>query len=230
MSVPKSKKIHKLSLGMCLRAAPVTSMSVRIMAPGVLTATQHAYNSAAQLLPPWREIIQPLADQVEGLTALPVKVLAKSSSATITLQEGSKLLSDSTVGVYATAAADASGSASSNLVSIGYTRAEGTAIVDIQRDVEIVSVDKSVVVTASGGATASIGSSTARELSSTPNPGGGSTQFALAAAVSDANVTSHVSVAQGASISAGNWQSESSTSASIRFRWVMPAGKTWPHS
>src|SRR3990167_5940804 len=148
-------------------------------------------------------IIQPLADQVAGLTALPVKLLVKNSSATITLQTGAKLLSDSTVGVYANAGTDGSGSASSSLISLGYARAVSTATIDIQANVEILSRDASVVITTSGEATANLSSSTSKDLSSTPNPGGSAAQFALAIAVSDANVTSHITVAAGTTITAG---------------------------
>ena len=132
--------------------------------------------------------------------ALPVKVLVKNSSATITLQENAKILSGGTVGIYSTAVADASGSASSSLVSIAYGRAVANATIDIQNGVEIVSQD-ATVITASGSATSSISSSTGRTLESTPNPS--SIQIAGSIAVSDANVTSHVTVAETASITAG---------------------------
>ena len=148
-------------------------------------------------------VIQPLLDKVSGLTALPVKLLVKNSSATITLQEGAKVLSDSTVGIYATASADASGAASGSLFSIGYSRAVGSATIDIQKDVEIVSADEAVVITSTGEATASLSSSTERTLDSTPNPGGKDAQVAISIAVSDANATSHVNVAEGATITAG---------------------------
>lgn len=145
-------------------------------------------------------LIQPLMDKIGDLLALPVKVLVKNSSATITLQANAKVLSGGTVGIYSTAVADASGSASSSLVSIGYGRAVATATVDIQSGVEVVSQD-ATVITASGSATSSISSSTGRTLESTSNPS--SLQIAGSIAVSDANVTSHVTVAETASITAG---------------------------
>ncbi|MEO7134919.1 MAG: calcium-binding protein, partial [Vicinamibacterales bacterium] len=146
-------------------------------------------------------IIQPLKDQVEGLTALPVKLLVKNSSATITLQEGSKLLGGGTVGVYATASTDASGKASGSLFSAAFGSAISTALIDVQKDVEILSIDEAVVITSTGDATASIDTSTAREIASTPNPG--AKQVAISLAVSYASSTSHVTVAEGATITAG---------------------------
>ena len=171
---------------------------------GIYLITQAEDRSLADVLGVGQEVnnfvIQLLLDKVGSLFALPVKVLVKNSSATITLQENAKILSGGTVGIYSTAVADASGSASSSLVSIAYGRAVANATIDIQNGVEIVSQD-ATVITASGSATSSISSSTGRTLESTPNPS--SIQIAGSIAVSDANVTSHVTVAETASITAG---------------------------
>ncbi len=146
-------------------------------------------------------VIGPLIDQIQSLFALPVKVLTKNSTSIVTLHDGASLLAGGTVGVYATAGADASGSASGSLFSLGYANANALARVDIGANVQVVSTDEAVVVTADGSATANISTSTDRGLKSTPNPG--SAQIALSLAVSYAEVRSHVTVAQGALIDAG---------------------------
>ena len=130
-----------------------------------------------------------------------MKLLVKQSSANISLQEGAQFLSSGTVGMYATATADASGNASGSLASIGYGRASASAIIEIQKDV-VIDAAAAVIVAATGSATADIGASAAREgyIAGTLN----STQpVSLAIGVADAHVTSHVTVAQGASIMAG---------------------------
>ena len=115
-------------------------------------------------------IIGPLADKVAGLTALPVKVLVKSSTATIAVHDGAQLIGTDTVGLYATAATDASGQASGSLFSIGFAQAKAHASVDVGQNVTITS-GAAIVITASGGAEASMDASTDRTLESTPNPG-----------------------------------------------------------
>ena len=172
---------------------------------GIYLITQAEDRSLADVIGASHEVdnfvIQPLLAKVAGLTALPVKVLVKNSSATITIGEGAVLHGGDTVGLYATAAAVASGSASGSLISIGYGRAVANATICVQKDAQIISDDAAVVITAGGEATASISTSTERSLDSTPNPGG--KQIAASIAVSDANVTSCVTVANGAVISAG---------------------------
>ena len=54
-------------------------------------------------------VIEPLLDKVDDLVALPVKVLLKQSTATIAIGDGAQILGTGTVGMYATATADASG-------------------------------------------------------------------------------------------------------------------------
>ena len=146
-------------------------------------------------------VIKPLAGKVEGLTAMPVKLLVKNASASISLGEGSKLLGVGTVGVYTTAEADASGAAFGGLFSVGVGIATATSTVDIQKGVEISSRDEAVVITAGGGATASIDTHTERSLEGIRNPG--SKQIAASLAVSDAEYTSWVTVAEGVTIKAG---------------------------
>ena len=64
-------------------------------------------------------VIKPLANFVAGLAAMPVKVLYKQSEATITIGEDAQIVGSGTVGLYATAAADASGVAKSIFLSVG---------------------------------------------------------------------------------------------------------------
>jgi hypothetical protein len=144
-------------------------------------------------------IIAPLADKVAGLTALPVKVLVKSSTATIAVHDGAQLIGTETVGLYATAGTDAGGVAKGSLFSIGYAQATSHASVDVGQNVTITS-GAAIVITASGEAEASMDASTDRTLESTPNPG--SKQVALALAVSYADSYSHVTVAKGSTIEA----------------------------
>src|SRR5690606_1379236 len=79
--------------------------------------------------------------------------------------------------------------------------ATATSTVDIQKGVEISSRDEAVVITAGGGATASIDTHTERSLEGIRNPG--SKQIAASLAVSDAEYTSWVTVAEGVTIKAG---------------------------
>ncbi|MCA9149462.1 MAG: hypothetical protein KDA92_09195, partial [Planctomycetales bacterium] len=145
-------------------------------------------------------VIGPIADKIESLLALPVKFMYKRNTATITLNEGVVIEGDGTVGIYSTAASDASGVASSSLFSIGYVQAHATATVDIKDNVHITATD-AVVITASGDSTASIDTSTDRDVDSTPNPGG--TQFAMSLAIANAQLDSTIDVAQTATITAG---------------------------
>ncbi len=101
-------------------------------------------------------VIEPLMDQISGLTALPVKVLTKNSTATVTLHEDAKLHGGGTVGIYATAGADASGSAAGSLFSIGYANANAVSRIDVHTGAEVVSTDEAVVITADGSATANL--------------------------------------------------------------------------
>ncbi|HZF80990.1 MAG TPA: LEPR-XLL domain-containing protein, partial [Rubrivivax sp.] len=144
-------------------------------------------------------IISPLQGILADALALPVKLLVKNSTATITLRENVQIEGSSTVGIYATAAADASGVAQGSLFSVGYTRAVADARIDIKTGVRITS-GAAVVITSSADATATMNASTEREMDSTQNPG--AAQIALALAVSDANATSLVTVATGTRIEA----------------------------
>ena len=154
-------------------------------------------------------VIDPLTGLIGDALALPVKVLVKQSSSSITLQEGARITSSGTVGMYATAGADASGTASSSMISVGYAQAKARAEIDIQAGVEI-TASAAVVITATGGATANISATTQRELDSTPNPGGkgtggskGTNQVAVAIGVAYADVFSHVTMDDTAVIFAG---------------------------
>ena len=71
------------------------------------------------------------------LAAMPVKLLFKDSEATITLGENAQIIGTGTVGIYATAVADASGKASGSIFSVGYGQAKAHANIDIQSGVAI---------------------------------------------------------------------------------------------
>jgi hypothetical protein len=145
-------------------------------------------------------LISPLADKVAGLTAMPVKVLVKESQADIVVHDGARLSADGAIGVYATAKADATGVAYGSLFSIGYALGKTTATVDIQSNV-LINAGDAVVITAGAESTAHLETNTDRSSESTPNPG--SAQIAVSLAVANADATSHVTVAERATVTAG---------------------------
>ena len=101
-------------------------------------------------------VIDPLLDMVSGLTAMPVKILYKQSDATINVGQGAQIIGSGTVGLYATAAANATGEANSIYFSAGYADARATAGVDIATGALIQSTGGAVVVTSDANATAKI--------------------------------------------------------------------------
>ena len=147
-------------------------------------------------------VIQPLMDAIGDLFALPVKVLVKNCTATVTFREGAQLIATGPIGIYATAAADATGVAKGSLFSIGYSQANAYADITIETGVRIQAAE-AVVITSSGEAKAGMKVETEHKIDSTPNPGGGGAQIAIALGVSYANAYSHVTVAQSAVIAAG---------------------------
>ncbi|MCB1998993.1 MAG: LEPR-XLL domain-containing protein, partial [Rhodoferax sp.] len=154
-------------------------------------------------------IIEPLSDFLGSTLALPVKLLVKESSASITLQQGSRFLSSGTIGMYATATADASGVAAGSVISVGYGQATATATIDIRSGV-VIDAAAAAVITSTANATADISASASRSgiLFADVGVGGGvlednSPPLALAIGVANASVTSRVTVAHGASITAG---------------------------
>ena len=66
---------------------------------------------------------------IEALATLPIKVLVKGADAKVTIGEGAELRVDNVIGIYATAASDASSQAKSQLISIGYSQAKASASV-----------------------------------------------------------------------------------------------------
>ena len=108
-------------------------------------------------------IIKPLLEKVSDLAMMPVKVLYKQSEATITIHEGAQLIASGPVGLYATAAADASGTAKSKLFSVAYGQAKSTATIDIQAGALLKSTDGSVVVTSDAKSTAGVKTETAQK-------------------------------------------------------------------
>jgi hypothetical protein len=150
-------------------------------------------------------VIQPLVDTFASFTALPVKLLVKSASATITLHEDALFDGSDPVGLYATAAADASGAAVGNLLSVGYARASANAVIDIQANARI-NAGGAAVLISTADATANMTAETGLSLDASSLAGavtGSSPKVAGALAISDTNAVSTVTLAQGAVISAG---------------------------
>jgi hypothetical protein len=147
-------------------------------------------------------IIGPLMSKIQDLVSLPVKVLVKYSTANITLAEGARLIGDGTVGIYATAAVDATGAAKGSIFSIGYAQATAHADITIESDV-VIDAGEAVVITSTGDATAGMNAETQHKIDGTPNPGGAGKQIAIAVGAAYADSYSHVTMAQGASITAG---------------------------
>ena len=83
-------------------------------------------------------------------------MLYKESDATITVGQGAQIVGTGTVGLYATAAANATGEANSIYFSAGYGDARATASVDIASGALIQSTGGAVVVTSDANATAKI--------------------------------------------------------------------------
>ena len=175
-----------------------------IHATGIFFIAQAEDRSLAEYLGVAREVgsyvLDPLTGLLGSIIALPVKLLLKKSTATITIGVGAQLIGDDTVGMYATAAAVANGTARGSLVSAGFVQATATATVIIKKDALITST-AAIVITATANAGASISASTEREIKSLANPGG--TQVAIAVAVSNAVANAHIDVAAGAVIEAG---------------------------
>ncbi|MBN1818737.1 MAG: hypothetical protein JW828_15350, partial [Sedimentisphaerales bacterium] len=145
-------------------------------------------------------VIEPLMGQLADLIALPVKVLVKSCTATITLRQGAQLIATGPIGIYATAAADASGIAKGNLISVGYAQAKAYADIIIETGV-VIQAAEAIVITSTGESKAGMKVDTKHKIDSLPKPSG--TPFAIALGVSYANSSSHVTMAQGASITSG---------------------------
>ena len=144
-------------------------------------------------------VIGPLAGLVEGLTALPVKVLVKSSTATITMGHRRAAAEQRHARPVRDRGRRRERSGVQNLFSIGYAQANARAVVEIETGA-VLEAGAAAVVTAGATAIAKMSSSTARELASTPNPG--AAQVALSLAVTNADAFAHVTVAQGARIEA----------------------------
>ena len=90
-------------------------------------------------------------------------MLYKQSEATITIGQNAELIGSGTIGLYAAAAADASGMAKSKLFSVGYGEAKATAIVDIRAGALIQSTGDAMVVTSDAKAASKIKAETTQE-------------------------------------------------------------------
>ena len=140
-----------------------------------------------------------LAKQLGTNLQLPFKALVKDSTASVTLGTNSTISADGTLGIFVNAKADASGSASSELFSLGYSSATVSATVDVGAGARL-SAGNSVNINADGSATADMETDTSRDLGQVPQD---PSQTALSFAVSVADVTSHATLAPTAVITAG---------------------------
>ena len=144
-------------------------------------------------------VLDPFLEVVQNFLSLPIKILIKRSEATVTIGERVKILADYMVGIYATAVADASGQAASQLFSIGFAQAEAVALITIGKDAEIDGDSGPVNITSDATATASMSTATEREEQGEV-PGRRGSQFAVSLAISWAKLTSKTIVAEGATI------------------------------
>ncbi len=140
-------------------------------------------------------IIQPLLNKVADLLAMPIKVLYKESEATITVGGGAQIIGSGTVGLYATAASDATGEAKSKFFSVGYGQAKATASVDIAAGAVIQSTGAAVVVTSDAKAIAKMTTETKQDQKDDSGIAG-------SLAVSNSEVKSTVTLAAGATVEA----------------------------
>ncbi|MDX6677211.1 MAG: hypothetical protein QOE31_1263, partial [Solirubrobacteraceae bacterium] len=143
--------------------------------------------------------IKVLEALITALSALPVKVLVKEATATVTVGTGAQILATENIQVFAEADVKAAGKATSQLFSVGYTEATATATLTVAASA-LIQAGGAVDVFASATGAATMTSSTPRELGDAAID---KTQTALSIAVSNADVTSTATLAAGASIVAG---------------------------
>ena len=141
-------------------------------------------------------LINKLVGKVQDLTAMPVKVIWKGTEAEITLKSGAEITSTGSIFVSAEATTDSSGKAISKYFSVGYSKADASATVDVETGVHI-TAGKAVSITSTATGTATLETKTQREFPV------GNTQFVVSMAVTDVDVTSHTTIAAGAEIHAG---------------------------
>ena len=146
--------------------------------------------------------VDPAMTFLSYLTALPIKVLVKSSDAKVTIGDHARLQADNVIGVYATAAADASGGASgSQLFALGYSQAKANANIEIQ-DGAFINANGPINITSDGTAIASMATAIANEPEANANGKKGAA-FAASVAVSWADLKVKTTVAPTATIHGG---------------------------
>lgn len=153
---------------------------------------------APNLVDTW--VVQPVMEVLTDLTALPIKVLAKASTAGITIGTGSAITATGTLGLFVSASADSTGSASFGLGSIAFGYATAEATVTIGDGVHL-TAGNSVNVNANAAATANMSASTGRELGD--YPGDANAPIAFSLAITYAKITSTATVAANAVLTAG---------------------------
>ncbi|MCU0548576.1 MAG: DUF4347 domain-containing protein [Leptolyngbya sp. Prado105] len=144
-------------------------------------------------------IVQPLLESFAGqLPSLPVSVMIRKSNANITIGNGSQILASGDVNIAATAEADATGEASGEFLSVGWSDATASATTNIGQNV-VIQASGDVDITATAGAVANMTTETAPpEEGESQVPG-----VAASLAVARADITAKTTIAQGATITAG---------------------------
>ena len=128
---------------------------------------------------------------LNDLVSLPIKVLIKASDAHVNIGQNAQVLANDVIGIYATAASDASGQAKSSLFSVGYSQADATATIDVAAGASI-QANGAINITSGGEAVAKMTTETSD-----------AEKFAASVAVSNARLTSTVNVAATAMIHGG---------------------------
>ncbi len=147
-------------------------------------------------------VVGPALDELASLISLPFKVLFKETISNIVIKEGAQILGEDTVEIESSAKADATGVAKGTLFSIGYAEAKAHSSITIESDVVISSENGAIIIMSGAEANAKMGTETKRTLSNVMSPD--SAQFAISIAVAYADSYSHIDVAAGAVITAGN--------------------------
>ncbi len=158
-------------------------------------------------------LIDPIINDIQGLSALPIKFVSKESDARVSVHPGVSVIATGNVKVESDAIADANGGgaadtatsirfplkAKSKYFSAGYVHTTGTATVEIMTGVNIDAAG-SVAIHSDGTSTALLASETSRQLGDFPSD---PTGIAFSLAITRADAISKTTVAAGATITAG---------------------------
>ncbi len=145
--------------------------------------------------------LDPAVSFLQDLVSLPIKVLIKAAEAHVTIGAGAQILAGDVIGIYATAGADASAQAKSQLFSLGYSQADATAVINVLGGA-LIEGGGPVNLTSAANATANMSTETSREEQGSV-PGKKSSGFAASIAVSWARLTSTATLAPTAYVHGG---------------------------